>query len=189
MHKLISTDKQHKMTFPRFNLPAKLTCPGSTEFCRSKCYACKAERIWPAVLPYRTRNFEASKSSSFVNDICIELEKIQSSKKATKFFRLHESGDFYSQAYLDKWSAIAKIFPSVKFLAFTKSFHLDFSRIPANLKIVYSVMQDTSVPVPEGPKAYAGLTVEGSFECVGHCDNCVKCWSLKPSKSVYFSIH
>ena len=52
--------------------------------------------------------------------------------------RIHQSGDFYSQEYLDKWIKIANSLPMVKFYAFTKSFTLDFSDIPDNLVIYQS---------------------------------------------------
>ena len=34
--------------------------------------------------------------------------------------RIHESGDFFSQPYIDMWARIAEAYPKMKFFAFTK---------------------------------------------------------------------
>lgn len=58
--------------------------------------------------------------------------------------RIHDSGDFYSDAYLAAWRSIAQTIPDVLFYAYTK----EVSRVkalmsgwafPPNLKIVYSL--------------------------------------------------
>lgn len=97
-----------------FDLPAGQevcgrVCPG--------CYAQKAQRIYPAVTPARNRRLEISKSKTFVSSISTELTQ---TKKQFKYVRIHSSGDFYSQEYIDKWTAIAKAHPEIKFYAFTK---------------------------------------------------------------------
>lgn len=54
--------------------------------------------------------------------------------------RIHDSGDFFSQDYLDAWKAIAAAFPSVIFYAYTKSLHLDIETDkPLNLRITQSL--------------------------------------------------
>jgi hypothetical protein len=63
-----------------------------------------------------------------------DLSKI---KNAT--VRVHDSGDFFSQEYLDAWFDIARMYPKKKFYAYTKSLHLDRSRRPENFQIVQSV--------------------------------------------------
>jgi hypothetical protein len=55
-----------------------------------------------------------------------------------KRVRIHDSGDFFSQAYLDAWMRAAREFPRTRFYAYTKSLHLDFSQAPANLSIIQS---------------------------------------------------
>ncbi len=55
-----------------------------------------------------------------------------------KVIRIHESGDFYSQEYFNKWRTIANTCPDVTFYAFTKAFELDFSKAPENLVIIQS---------------------------------------------------
>ena len=52
---------------------------------------------------------------------------------------MHDSGDFYSPKYVNKWVQIAEALPMVKFYAYTKSH--DFFRgieIPSNVDIIFS---------------------------------------------------
>ena len=181
----LSWNPNYKMSVGRFNLPSKRTCPGSTAQCRAKCYAKKAETYRPTVLPCRMRNVNATYASSFVNDV---VGMFRRKRKSVTHFRIHESGDFYNQAYLDKWIEIANQLPDTQFLAFTKSFHLDYSRMPSNLTIIWSVWPD-SVGVPaSGRYAYAGECGHADMvECVGHCDDCMVCWTV--DCDVHFKIH
>jgi hypothetical protein len=178
-----------KMSLPTFSLPARQTCPGCTTQCAAKCYARKAEIAYPGVLPSRKRNWLATKQSAFVTGMIAIVKR-----KGKKWFRIHESGDFYSQAYLEKWVEIVAACPEVKFLAFTKSFHLDFSAAQKlkNLSLVWSVWPDTDLStVPPGPRAYAGDSGPAdALECPGNCDTCLVCWSLaKRGIDVHFTIH
>jgi len=67
-------------------------------------------------------------------------------KKKVDILRLHDSGDFYSIAYLNKWIEIAKANKDVIFYAYTKSIPF-FKRskemdttflLPKNLIIIFS---------------------------------------------------
>lgn len=177
-----------KMTLPTFSLPSKQTCPGCTALCLKTCYAAKAERAYPQVLPCRKNNLKASKLTGFTGQM---IEAIKA--KGKQWFRIHESGDFYSQWYLDKWIAIAKALPEVKFLAFTKSFHLDYSKLPKNLVVIWSVFPDTDkASIPPGTRAYAGeyKPRRKTLECPGNCDSCLVCWGIhKLNLDVHFQIH
>jgi len=132
-----------KMDVPVWSLPPKLTCIGATELCKKICYSNKAWR-WQAVRQRRMENYVHSKSKDFPKAM-IKLIQERLEKKPFDKFRIHESGDFYSQEYFDKWCKIAEAFPNIKFLAFTKSYQIDFSKHPDNLVIYYSVMPDTKV--------------------------------------------
>jgi hypothetical protein len=94
-----------------FNLPVSSCahqCPG--------CYAAKPEKRFPAVKVSRDRNYQASLSPFFAQDI---IEEIKKSKVID--FRIHESGDFYSQEYIDTWKTVALLSPQVKFYFYTKN--------------------------------------------------------------------
>lgn len=104
--------KEAKMMM--FNLPAgKETCgricPG--------CYAIKEQKRWPSVVVGRDNRLKASKDKSFVTRISAELSK---RKQRPKFFRVHASGDFYSQDYIESWKTIAENNPDITFYAYTK---------------------------------------------------------------------
>lgn len=178
-----------------WNLPAQKTCPGCTKTCTSKCYAKKAERLYRGVLACREQNLTDSKQEIFVSSLISEIQRM-TKRKSYKYFRIHESGDFYSQEYLDKWFEICRAFPDIRFLAFTKSFSLDFSQKPDNLQVIYSIWNDTKADnIPSNGlysyagdcTAIAGERYEKAFECAGHCDKCQFCWN--PTGDVRFHIH
>lgn len=180
--------KNLKMGLPTWSIPAISTCPGCTKSCAKECYARKAERQYPSVLPRRKANLEATKRGDFVHSVNAWL-----AKRSPDFFRIHESGDFYDQPYLDKWLAICRANPGTKFLAFTKSFHLDFSMVPQNLTVVWSIWPDTDMSkVPSGPRAYAvSPGSDRDIHCPGRCDGCMVCWHLGRAikRNVWFTIH
>ena len=125
-----------------FGIPADMsfdggnTCPGANA-CRGVCYAKQGRYIMAGVKNARLHNFNASRSDMFVLDATKDLNRLV---KRYNVVRLHDSGDFYSQEYLNAWKLIADTFPEVIFYAYTKSLHLDIeSNKPANLRIVQSL--------------------------------------------------
>lgn len=137
-----------------FNIPA------TTEICGQICKGCYAEREqrrFPSVLQVRTERYLASLSPSFVTQISAELTAM---KKPPKFVRIHASGEFYSQQYLDKWTQIAITFPTITFYAFTKMLSkLDFTTIMSlpNVVIINSL--------PNGKINYGKTPPAGMFVC------------------------
>lgn len=151
--KLRSSDK---CRFIIFNIPAVITCPGRTAMCEHSCYALKAERNYPEVLPARNYNLEFTKSPLFIGfmvKMIHEICKRPNYRKAEKVvFRIHESGDFYSEEYFIKWLAIANNCRDIKnlqFATYTKSFDIldnvftAGNSIPENMTIRASVWADT----------------------------------------------
>ena len=116
-----------------WNLPRAITCRGAGE-CLRFCYEIKIERMYPNVRKSRMRNLEFSKKKEFVKKIVEYLKR-----RKEKIIRLHESGDLYSQEYLDKWKEIARQLPEKRFFAYTKSFDLDlWTNLPPNFNIIQS---------------------------------------------------
>lgn len=178
-----------------FNLPAVKTCPGSTPECRKWCYARKAERIYPQVLPFRENNFKMSLLDSFETDIEAELAR----KRKVNTVRIHESGDFYNQKYLDKWLSIARKHPELTFFAYTKNQRLDFSKRPKNFILLLS---DDNKEFKKEWHFFDGVAsvseehvdkVKGGFVCpypVKSCKDCNYCYSNKKEfKHVVFNKH
>jgi len=198
MKKLYISPGNMKVKFPIFNLPAQETCPGSTVTCRQDCYAMKAQRQYPGARSSRKANLKLSREAGFVTSINAWFSR---RRKPVRYFRIHESGDFYDQGYLDRWIEIAKAQPKTKFLAYTKSFHLDFSKRPQNFVVYWSVMPDTDTSkLPDGPVAYAcfdgvddnpySVVAHHVFQCKGQkCHECMHCFKAKTGHDVHFQKH
>lgn len=110
------------------------TCPGATA-CRSVCYAKQGRYAMPNVMAARLNNLHESMKESFVEDMVKALTKARS----YNVVRIHDSGDFYSQSYFDKWVAIAEALPQRIFYAYTKNHTLNMANKPDNLRIVRSL--------------------------------------------------
>ena len=119
-----------------WSLPAHDTCPTK---CKG-CYAWITQRRFPNVGKARAKRFEISLTDYFVNAITAEIKF-----RHPRFVRVHESGDFYSQEYIEKWATIAKNCPDVIFFAYTKAMDiLDFSPLKAldNFVVHNSILPD-----------------------------------------------
>jgi len=112
------------------------TCPGACA-CAGVCYARQGRYLMPNVMDARVRNLTESLGDNFVLDATADLGYYK--RRGYNVVRLHDSGDFYSQEYLDKWAAIAHNHPDLIFYAYTKNLLLTFDAIPANLRIVQSL--------------------------------------------------
>lgn len=194
-----------------FNLPAIVTCPFATKACKACCYARKAERMYPSVLPCRERNFRASKSESFVADMITaienELKKPSYQKAKQVVFRIHESGDFYSQEYADKWLLIIWHFRHVKklrFMVYTKSvrYFRDMAltwKSLSNVAIRFSLWHDTKeselsiareleLPVYSAVESFTDVALPKVNQCrCKDCSTCRKCWDT--TFNLYCEIH
>lgn len=176
-----------------FNLPAVVTCPGRTAFCREKCYALKAQRQYTNTRLARGHNLLTSYQSDFVD---LMIETIKENAHKIKQIRIHESGDFYRQDYLDKWFEIVRAFPTVPFWAYTKSFHLDFSKKPPNLFLLASFDASTTPTwrgLYERQKKFFNSTFSivektAPASCVQDCSKCSLCWTTT-GKDLTVNLH
>lgn len=104
-----------------FNIPATKDicgriCPG--------CYSIKEQVRFPSVIEARNKRLKASKQEDFVATI---ISEINSLRTKPKWFRIHASGEFYSQSYINSWVTIAKALPAITFFSYTKRLrHFDF---------------------------------------------------------------
>lgn len=112
------------------------TCPMAGA-CAGYCYARQGAYTFPVVKAARESNLrETQNTASFTAKAMSDLRNM---RKVTTV-RVHDSGDFYSQEYLNAWYAIARAFPDIVFYAYTKSLHLDlWSKKPRNFRIIQSV--------------------------------------------------
>lgn len=116
------------------HLVERNTCPGALA-CRAVCYAKQGGYAFPMAKAARSHNLAFSQSDGFVAGIVSDLLRMRS----VNTVRIHDSGDFYSQEYFDKWCEIAKTMPHLTFYAYTKSLHLDLTGAPENFKVTQSL--------------------------------------------------
>jgi ferredoxin len=182
-------------SIPNFSLRPILDCPNCTA-CAKDCYAIKAFRMYPAVKLAWSANAKAIRQS----DAWIADAEAYLAKHKPAFFRIHVAGDFVSAKYFLQWVEIAKRFPAVRFLAFTKAFDQTKGvKLPANFQLINSAFPGMTMPTSK-PIAFAGepaeytgalrKRAERALVCPGVCDACGACWSLSQSKrDVRFPIH
>jgi uncharacterized protein (UPF0305 family) len=173
-----------------YNLPARKDICGRE--CVG-CYAKKAQKMYKAVTPYRERNYQASLLPGFATDMVAEIKGL---KKKPKAIRIHESGDFYSQAYVDSWAMIALALPGTVFYAYTKrNKEFDFSVLSAqpNFVLIDSCKYH---PVNYGDPGFVQvLKAHGAFVCPADkviscgagCDYCLT--KAAQLSSVVFNKH
>jgi hypothetical protein len=137
-----------------FNLPAGKTCPGAL-FCKSfavvdangkrsiqdgehtqfRCFAASSEVQYDAAFENRANNLrlivDALQDGTAADLINQGIQNHRT--RNTKLVRIHESGDFFSGAYLDAWIEVAHRNPDLKFYCYSKSlqFFQGFN-LPAN---------------------------------------------------------
>jgi hypothetical protein len=145
-----------------FSLPAGRTCPGAM-YCKAfavvnddgkqtiqdskdtifRCFAASSEVQYDAVYNSRAENLQRIvESLSHSVDLCVHLleRSIASHRtKHTQLVRIHESGDFFSLAYLQAWVRVAERNPDLKFYCYSKSlsFFLDLA-LPDNFYMTAS---------------------------------------------------
>lgn len=110
------------------------TCPSALA-CRGVCYAKQGMYRTKQVVDARKHNLDMSLRSDFVDNAIADIKRM----RKVNVIRIHDSGDYYSQEYLDKWITIANAFPHIIFYSYTKSLNLDFSNKPDNLHITQSL--------------------------------------------------
>ena len=137
--KLKRTSKELGVRVFNFGIPAyksasgKLTCPFADE-CIKFCYAKKGAYVWSNVQPAFEKRYQLSKTNKFVTAMIDEIIK-----KRPDYVRVHDSGDYYSKQYLQKWLRIAKTFPEVNFYSYTNCIKMFKDiELPSNYDIIFS---------------------------------------------------
>jgi len=137
--KLKRTSKKLGLRVFNFGIPAyksasgKLTCP-MADSCVKFCYAKKGAYIWSNVKPAFEKRYQLSKTDKFVEAMNAEIRK-----KKPDYVRVHDSGDYYSRAYLKKWIDIANSNPNVRFYSYTNMIDMMLkASLPDNYDIIFS---------------------------------------------------
>lgn len=147
-------------------------CPAGTRglcpFYESKrCYAMKAERQYPASLPYRERQaryWKETPARRIASDICAVIKAKRAPVRAIRF---NESGDFYGQRCVNKLSRVADLVP-VPVYTYTARRDLKFHDLSHNLTVNGSgfMIHNNFKAVPN-PR--------GRYICAGDCRICKLC--------------
>lgn len=158
-----------------FDLPpyktekGEVVCPGA-KLCLAFCYAQFGEMgyhyRWGPKQKNMERNYALSKRADFVSLVIQSLNDILNRGCISKYVkgqwkplavRVNGTGDYYSQAYLDKWAQVARAFEKsgLRFYSYTKSLHLDFSRLPSNFLIVKSFGSKFDASIKTGRDRHA----------------------------------
>lgn len=190
-----------------FNMGSATDCPSlKLGYCKlgKKCYAYKAERLYPNVKPYRDKQASYWKfvtSRSFIADFTEIMRKHKRALKDIKYLRLNEAGDFYSQHCVAKLSAISlwlKRLFNITVYTYTARKDLDFST-------AHFLVKGSSNDVGNNGKSIARpkleLEKQGTFEhgmyyeneqhfalCEGNCRTCSLC-KKKNNTNIVFPIH
>jgi len=139
--KLKETSKQMGIKIFNFSIPAYKSRNGDTickyaKDCVKYCYAQKGNyKRFPKIGELMEQRYALSLTNNFVALMNMEIKK-----KKAQAIRIHDSGDFYSKEYLNKWLTIAKQNPKVKFYSYTNSikFIKELQGIPGNFDFIFS---------------------------------------------------
>jgi hypothetical protein len=176
-----------------FSLPAGITCNPDAPCFKKGCYANKGTFKFSNVQNRYRENLD-----SYLENPAQAEKDLLNQLPAFGYFRLHVSGDFINEEYLEMWVSIAKKIPGLKILAFTKKYDLinqriaSKGRLPSNLKIVFSSWPGLEVDNWYNlPTADVQLKNElkPGYKCPGKCNSCFYCWNMVCNQKVVFDFH
>ena len=137
--KLKKTSKALGLRVFNFGIPAYKSASGRVicamaDECVEWCYAKKGAYIWSNVQPAFENRYQLSKTDDFIDAMNNEIKR-----KKPDYVRVHDSGDYYSKAYLQKWIQVAIHNPSVKFYSYTNMVDMMLkTSLPDNYDIIFS---------------------------------------------------
>ena len=200
---MIKLSKASKMPCKSFSLPVNdKVCKGRYQdsgelkgVCKA-CYATKGYYRMPNVQKVREENYTASLHPTFASQMIRIL-----SKEKSKYFRWFDSGDIYSQSFLEKVLQICIETPDIKHWIPTKSRELfsqdTWARLESlpNVKVRYS-SPDINWETAEDIQGYDSIVItrdislQASFQekrlftCPSStqgnkCGPCRACWSKR----------
>lgn len=194
-----------------FNMGPAMHCPSrKLGLCElgNKCYALKAEKFRPQVLPYRTRqsNYWYLCSAEQFAD---EFTEIYNRKRIKPtLLRFNESGDFWTQDCYYKANKIAKILKErhgIVSYCYTHRTDLVYHNFNQSLQVLKSgfnhndylaakyVAVKNIEPIRQEIETFdhnrrAKLPQDMKYICKGSCKTCSLCSVLK-SGTIYTQIH
>jgi hypothetical protein len=134
----------------------------------------KAQRQYTDTRIFRNTNFGMYQLDRDILKALI-VKQLKTAKQTT--VRIHSSGDFFSQKYIEFWSEIVNQFPKIKFYAYTKvDKMLKFDCLTSldNFNLISSLVDDK---LNFGSLEYCNTLKEsyGTFICLATKGKDVKC--------------
>lgn len=169
-----------------FSISRGVTCPGQSDWCRQFCYA-RTDRH-TVTTESRAKNLIASRNEHFVDDMVYGIRELlrtgiplrvptnedrKLGREATgpmtgmlrmeKIFRIHTSGDFYSEDYVRKWLEIVRELPDIKFYTYTRCWRPMVD--PRITNAVYDLKNVRNVSILASTDPTTGPAPRGWREC------------------------
>ena len=196
----------YKPSIYSFSLPSGHTCPFAND-CLSKadrvtgkitdgkntqyrCFSASDEARSPQARNQRWHNFDALRKLDTESMIDLIQDSIP---QDMDICRIHVGGDFFNQKYFNAWVAVAKLNPTKKFYAYTKSLPYwiaQLDNIPSNLilnasrgtrvdnlinqynlkvaEVVFSVTEAEDKNLPIDHNEYYAINNSGNFALLLH---------------------
>src|SRR4029453_13693849 len=127
-----------------------------------------------------------------------------------KYFRIHDSGDFFNPLYVRMWAAVIRALPELLFWGPTRSWHDNGGTRPTNLIILAqlqtlvrtspnvtirpsALLIGEDAPRVLGLSAGSGVKAADEANCPAHlqgnaCRDCRACWAA-PQTSIFYALH
>lgn len=163
-----------------FNMSPALECPSDARnMCQlsnsSRCYAMKAERNYPAVLPYRRRQQEFWLNSDYKD--FIRKFMLDKGRRKIKYLRMNEAGDFHSQECVDKTIKIAKILKrlGIGTYVYTARIDLDYNNRGPLVINGSNQMIDNRFKIVYSQNELDKHRLAGNPICIQDCRKCNMC--------------
>ena len=182
------------------SLPPGITCQANVP-CAKRCYAKRIYKRLSSVKKIWDENYLAYRNSpeQYFDGI---IQGIM--HEGMRYFRWHVSGDIPDARYFQGMCDVARVVPTVQFLAYTRFPFEELGGIPENLTMIRSYWRGFDrVYNSEYPAFMAidkGLGIEAASEyyqygvkriefCPGKCPDCRSCWEAKPGDLLLIHIH
>lgn len=133
-----------------WNLPAMVSCPGASEYCKSLCYNADMRTDAFPFEKWRNNHWWAVNRT---NDLREHLISELAEAPVSTAVRIHSSGDFFNSDYIQMWCLIAESLPNVSFWAYTRSWTTPtlfplLSRLRALPNVQLFASWDVTMPPP-----------------------------------------
>lgn len=185
-----------------FNMCSAEDCPSKKlNLCKViekgiTCYANKAERTYPAVLPAR-RCQQSYWNNTSARQITQDIaERIKSRRKETRYFRFNESGDFNNQADITKLSEISKGLRTIGITTYGYTARSDLNYQDCQFYFKSSGWTSefgtgTAIVVRNESEIPESTATETWIKCPGKEQSCAKCniCKIDTKINVAFIIH